>query len=85
MFEYLSKPPPLVLSTMPRTTQSPYVFNLPDVRGLRDAGCMGFHRSPVRKISFSPDGMYVVTGDDQGYLVVRSALNIVCLISDCLR
>jgi len=64
---------------MPRTTsisaESPYVFNVPDVRALREVEVMGFHRSPVRKVSFSPDGLFVATGDDQGYLVVRYALN----------
>lgn len=65
---------------MPRNTgtsaQPPYVFNVPDVRALREVEVMGFHRSPARKLSFSPDGLFVATGDDQGYLVVRYALNL---------
>ena len=51
--------------------ESPYIFNVKDVRNLRDPGGIGFHKSSIRTIAFSPTGAYVATGDDKGYLVVR--------------
>jgi hypothetical protein len=56
------------------TPESPYIFNVKDVGNLHDPGGIGFHKSSIRTIAFSPTGAYLATGDDKGYLVVRYVL-----------
>ena len=58
------------------SAEPPYVFNVPDIRALHEVEVMGFHRLLACKLSFSLDGLFIATEDDQGYLVVRYALNL---------
>ena len=47
-----------------------YIFK--NVGSLQRKARLGFHDSPVHAIQFSPDGMFMASGDDEGTLVVRA-------------
>ena len=58
---------------MDTSSRTSYTFN-PDNSNIQVIGQLRSHKSLIHAMSFSPDGMYIASGDDDGMLVVYMTL-----------